>query len=72
MKVATTIRQAVRLHCLDCNGETRVTSENDCVGRDCFLYPFRPWDGPGKKKSRNISDEQKKHLSKLAKKRASK
>lgn len=58
------LKMAVRLHCMECNGvkKIRPLPEEDCVSRSCALYPYRPWDGPGKRKRRTLSEAQKEKL----------
>lgn len=54
---ALPLRKALRMHCLECNGSAQVNNKDDCTGRDCFLYPHRPWKGPGKWKSNRKAPE---------------
>jgi hypothetical protein len=35
---------------------------SDCGAEDCALFPFRPWDGPGKARKRRPSEKQLAHL----------
>jgi hypothetical protein len=47
-------RSLVHAQCRQCQpGDT-----TDCVAEDCALYPFRPWDGPGKAAKRKRSEKQ--------------
>lgn len=34
----------------------------DCEAEECALYPYRPWDGPGKAGRRRPSEKQLAHL----------
>lgn len=47
----TTRKVAIHRHCYECSGTRRFDSENDCVDPGCDLYPFRPGNGPGRKKA---------------------
>jgi len=47
-------RKFVHDQCRQCQpGDT-----TDCMAADCALYPFRPWDGPGKAPRRKASPAQ--------------
>lgn len=44
--------RAIREHCCECNGTRVWTEKTDCVSKYCYLYPFRPGNGPGHYKSK--------------------
>jgi hypothetical protein len=47
-------RRLIHAQCRQCQpGDT-----TDCMAADCALYPFRPWDGPGKAPRRKASPAQ--------------
>jgi len=47
-------RRLVHDQCRQCQpGDT-----TDCMAADCALYPFRPWDGPGKAPRRRLSEKE--------------
>jgi hypothetical protein len=46
-------RRLIHAQCRQCQpGDT-----TDCLAEDCGLYPFRPWDGPGKAAKRKLSEK---------------
>jgi hypothetical protein len=51
-------RKLIHAQCRQCQpGDTA-----DCEAEDCALYPYRPWDGPGKAGKRRPSEKQLAHL----------
>ena len=51
-------RALIHAQCRQCQPGDRT----DCEAADCALYPFRPWDGPGKAGKRRSSEKQLAHL----------
>ncbi len=47
-------RKLIREQCRQCQPNDR----DDCMATDCPLYPYRPWDGPGKAAKRRPSVKQ--------------
>jgi hypothetical protein len=51
-------RRLIHAQCRQCQpGDT-----TDCEAEGCALYPYRPWDGPGKAGKRRPSEKQLAHL----------
>jgi len=51
-------RRLIHAQCRQCQpGDT-----SDCLATDCALYPYRPWEGPGKIPGRRPSRKQLAHL----------
>ena len=51
-------RELIHAQCRQCQpGDT-----TDCEAEKCALYPYRPWDGPGKAGKRRPSEKQLAHL----------
>lgn len=51
-------RKLIHAQCRQCQpGDT-----TDCMTDACALYPYRPWDGPGKAGKRRPSEKQLTHL----------
>ncbi len=48
-------RKLIHAQCYQCQPSDRT----DCGATDCALYPFRPWDGPGKAGRRKASSAQR-------------
>ena len=46
-------RSLIHAQCRQCQPGDRT----DCEAVDCALYPFRPWDGPGKAPTRKLSEK---------------
>jgi hypothetical protein len=44
----------IHAQCRQCQPGDRT----DCEAADCGLYPFRPWDGPGRAARRTLSEKQ--------------
>jgi hypothetical protein len=55
-----TARQAILAKCAECSG-MYVDGREACEIPDCPLWPFMPYN-PKKRKSRTLSDEQKKKM----------
>ena len=51
-------RKLIHAQCRQC----QPGDHSDCAATDCALYPFRPWDGPGKADKRRPSAKQLVHL----------
>jgi len=51
-------RRLIHAQCRQC----QPGDSTDCMAEDCGLYPFRPWDGPGKVGKRRPSEKQLAHL----------
>ena len=51
--------KAIRLKCLDCQGEQRGEVRN-CASDDCPLWPFRLGKNPFSKRGQHTSEENKK------------
>lgn len=39
------LRKAVRLHCMECSGEVKGGKKYDCLGKECYLYPWKEGKG---------------------------
>ena len=39
------LRKAVRLNCMECNGEVKGGKKHDCLRRECYLYPWKEGKG---------------------------
>ena len=39
------LRKAVRLNCMECNGEVKGGKKYDCLRRECYLYPWKEGKG---------------------------
>jgi len=48
-------RKLIHAQCRQCQPDDR----DDCEAEDCALYPYRPWDGPGKAPRRKASPAQR-------------
>lgn len=47
-------RRLIYDQCRQCQPGDRT----DCMAADCALYPYRPWDGPGKAPKRKLSEKE--------------
>jgi len=47
-------RMLIHAQCRQCQPGDRT----DCEATDCGLYPYRPWDGPGKTPRRKLSEKE--------------
>jgi hypothetical protein len=52
----------IQAYCRQCQPGDRT----DCGADDCPLYPFRPWEGPGKAARRKPTPKQLAHWKRLA------
>ena len=59
--------KAIRLKCLDCCNNQREEVKL-CPCTDCILYPFRFGKNPYSKRSKNMSEEQRKAAAERLKK----
>lgn len=51
-------RALIHAQCRQC----QPGDSTDCMAADCALYPYRPWEGPGKVGKRLLSARQLAHL----------
>ena len=57
------LRKAVRLNCMECNGEVKGGKKYDCLGKECYLYPWKEGKGVYEVPE-NIPQEHKDYLKK--------